>query len=251
MSDVVYLTTKSQWNEELRYSLRSFERYFADLGKVWIVGYLPAYLNPNVVRHVPEPAMMRPGVFVESAAKRIINDELNLTDEYIFAQDDNYLLKPVTIDDFGPLWLEDLDQMTTRGTGSWQLMLWRTYDLLKFLGHTAYNYESHTPIRVDRAKYREVAKLFVNTERAASHRYHGICTVSAYWNIVGLPEGQPRRWANDHRVGFTDNSRNHTPEMIRAQLQGKAFLFHNDPGLNDALKSVLQELYPDKSRFEL
>jgi hypothetical protein len=67
--DVVYLTTKSQWNEELRYSLRSFERYFADLGKVWIVGYLPAYLNPNAVRHVPEPAMMRPGVFVESAAR--------------------------------------------------------------------------------------------------------------------------------------------------------------------------------------
>jgi hypothetical protein len=101
--DVVYLTTKSQWNEELRYSLRSFERYFAELGTVWIVGYLPAYLNPNAVRHVPEPAMMRPGVFVESAAKRIINDELDLTDEYIFAQDDNYLLKPVTIDDFGPL----------------------------------------------------------------------------------------------------------------------------------------------------
>jgi hypothetical protein len=38
--------------------------------------------------------------------------------------------------------------MTTRGTAPWQLMPWRTYDLLKFLGHTAYNYESHTPIRV-------------------------------------------------------------------------------------------------------
>lgn len=137
--DVVYLLTKSPWNEEIRYSLRSFEQFLPDLGTVWIVGYLPPYLNPNALRHVPEPPMPRPGVFVESVARRIINDELDLTAEYIFAQDDNYVLKPVTIDDFGPLWIQDLDQVANRGTGPWQLMLWRTYDLLKFMGRPAHN----------------------------------------------------------------------------------------------------------------
>ena len=114
-----------------------------------------------------------------------------------------------------------------------------------------FGYESHTPIRVNRAKYREIAKLFVHTERAAAHRYHGICCVSAYWNILGLPEGQPRRWANDVRLGFSDSSRNHNPDMISAQLPGKTFLFHNDEGLNEPLKTVIQALFPDRSRFEL
>jgi hypothetical protein len=248
--DIVYLLTKSTWGEEIRYSLRSFERFFPDMGTVWIVGYLPPYLNPGAVRVVPEPKMPRPGVFVESVARRIINEELELSDEYVFAQDDNYVLKPVTIDDFGPLWVQDLDQVSNRGTGPWQLMLWRTYDLLKFMGLPAINYESHTPQRVNREKYREVAQRFIHTENAANHRYHSVCTTSAYWNIVGVAE-QERRWALDHRIGFSDGERNQTEAMIRAQIQGKTFVFHNDAGLNDPLKKVIQALYPEKSRFEL
>ncbi|HLQ43815.1 MAG TPA: hypothetical protein VK137_03725, partial [Planctomycetaceae bacterium] len=79
------------------------------------------------------------------------------------------------------------------------------------------------------------------------------------WHLHGLgllehsgrPQSQPHHWANDVRIGFTDNSRNHDPDMINAQLQGKTFLFHNDEGLNEPLKTVIRTMFPDKSRFEL
>jgi hypothetical protein len=139
--DVVYLMAKSKWDQELKYSLRSLERFFPQLGKVWIVGHLPEFIDPTTVVHLPETNFLQNGVFVESTAVRLLNEQLEgLTEDFILAQDDNYLLRPATWEDFGPLLVEDLDRVQIRGTKPWQLMLWRTYDLLKSLGRTAFNY---------------------------------------------------------------------------------------------------------------
>ena len=126
----MYLLAKSRWDQELKYSLRSLEQFFPQLGTVWIVGHLPKYIDPATVRHVPEPELFRPGVFVESAAVRLLNDQLDgLTEDYVLAQDDNYLLRPVTLEDFGPFQVEDLDTVKIRNHTPWGLMLWRTYDV--------------------------------------------------------------------------------------------------------------------------
>lgn len=248
--DVVYLLAKSKWDQELKYSLRSFERFFPQLGTVWIVGHLPEYIDPTSVRHVPEPTLFRPGVFVESAAVRVLNDQLaGLTEDYILAQDDNYLLRSVTLDEFGPFLVEDLDLVKVRSHNPWQSMLWRTYDLLKFLGFCGRNYECHAPIRLTRSKFREVAARFINTEQAAQHRYHGVCLRTAYGNILA-DASHPAGLAADHRVGFTKAADAATAEQIQARLHGRRFLFHDDQGLTEAMKSLLAELYPAKSRFE-
>jgi hypothetical protein len=248
--DVVYLLAKSKWNQELKYSLRSFERFFPQLGTVWIVGYLPEYIDPATVRHVPEPTLFRPGVFVESAAVRVLNDQLEgLTEDYILAQDDNYLLRPVTLDEFGPFAVENLDDVKVRSHNPWQSMLWRTYDLLKFQGYSGHNYECHTPIRLTRSKFREVAARFIHTEQAAQHRYHGVCLRTAYVNILA-DASRPAGLAADYRVGFTKAADAITAELIQAQLHGRRFLFHDDQGLTEAMKSVLAERYPVKSQFE-
>jgi hypothetical protein len=247
---VVYLLSGSRWNQEFKFSLRSFERFFSQLGTVWVVGYLPEYINPATVRHVPEPRMNRPGVFVESLAMRLLVDELDdLSEHFILAQDDNYLLRPVTFSDFGPLWVQDLDEVTNRANGPWHLMLWRTYDLLKFQGRTVHNFESHTPMHFHRPTYREFAKAYIPIENAARHRYHGICLRSAYWNSVPATAGSFRR-ADDYRVGFTEPQHATSEAQIREALQGKTFFFHNDKGLTEPLKRVIEELYPEKSRFE-
>ena len=128
-------------------------------------------------------------------------------------------------------------------------MLWRTYDLLKFLGYSGHNYECHSPIRLTRSKFREVAARFIKTEQAARHRYHGVCLRTAYANILA-DTSCPADLAADHRVGFTKATNAMTAEQIQAQLHGRRFLFHDDQGLTEAMKSVLAERYPVKSRFE-
>ena len=248
--DVVYLMARSKWDQELKYSLRSLERYFRQLGKVWIIGHLPEFIDPTTVVHLPQTNFLQNGIFVESAAMRLLNEQLEgLTEDFILAQDDNYLLRPATIEDFGPLLVEDLDCVQIRGTKPWQLMLWRTYDLLKFLERTAFNYEAHTPIRFNRTKLRDIARIFIGTESAAKRRYHGVCIRMAYWNILGVDSAAIRPVA-DYRVGFTQPSHAATVEQIQSRLTDRLFLFHNDDGLTDAMKAVLAATYPQKSRFE-
>ena len=251
--DVVYFLTKSNWNEEIRYSLRSFELYFNDLGKVWIIGYLPPYLNRNTVQHESNsPMMLQPGVFVQSVAMRIANKSLaGLSENYIFSADDNYIFTPVNIKDFGPLYVEDLKNLRNRGKSDWQLMLWRTYDILVHMGYSSiYNYESHTPRVVNRQKFSQVSDMFVNIGNAALNNNQSICPMTAYWNITGDAK-ENHRWANHFRVGFTDNTRNQTEEMILKQLKNITFLYHDDNGLNGHLRRVIKKLYPKKSKFEL
>ncbi len=249
--DVLYLTAKSKWGDELKYSLRSFEKFFPQLGRVWIFGHLPDNIDPAKVLHINEPEWVKPPVFVESAALQILNNKLDrLSEDFILAQDDNYLLRPVTFEDFGPLNVQNLDEVQIRGSKPWQLMLWRTFDLLKFMGHSVYNYESHTPHRFNRSKLRMVSERFTRTEMAATHRYHGLCIRMAYWNILKEADRAPLRSASEHRVGFTQPGDSETVEQISAALQDRIFMFHDDNGLSDALKSVLETRFPNKSHFE-
>lgn len=247
--DAVYLVAPSTWDQELRYSLRSLARHFPALGRVWIVGHLPDYVDPARVQHVPEPPMPRPGVFVESAAKRWLNAELDLSDDYVMVQDDNYVLRDVQPSDFGPFAMQDLDTSVQRGTNPWQNMLWRTHDLLKVLGAPVVNYEAHAPVRVNRARFAQMADRFAAIDAAAQHRYQSYCTITAYWNLCGVPDGEGFV-ADQVRTGFTHPDQARTVAQIEATLADKTFAFHNDGGLTPALMEALARRFPNPSPFE-
>jgi len=248
--NLVYFTVQSTWNQELKYSLRSFEKFFSGLGEVWIFGYLPEYLDPSKIHHIPKQPVVKSGVFTQSGIRRLVaRDHPEIGEDFIIASDDHYLLRPVSIDDFGPYLLEDLSKVKTRGQSGWQQKLWRTYDLLVHMGYSTYNYESHTPMHINRQQYAEMANLFINIEKAAHHDNQSYCPSTAYWNIEGAH--LPRRLAEAYRCGFTTGNRTNRKSKIKTALEGKTFLYHNDRGLTRALKAVIQELYPEKSRFEL
>lgn len=246
--DLVILLAQSEWGQEIRYALRSYEMYCPWIRQVWIVGYLPPYLDPDQIIHIPEEAVTPRGVFVESEVRRLVNELPGLADDYVLGSDDCYLLRPVTPVDLGPLWLQDLSSVADRGSNPWQLMLWRTHDLLVHMGYPAHNYEAHTPTTVNRALYREMARRFVNTELVAHHRYHGICSISAYWNML---ECRPsRRPADDVRVGLLTTEDAATEDLIAGKTEGMTFLYHNDAGLTPALKAFLAAWFDRPSRFE-
>lgn len=51
MFDVVYPVKQKEINENLRYSLRSLEKYAKNINKVWLIGYAPDWVtNVNVLR---------------------------------------------------------------------------------------------------------------------------------------------------------------------------------------------------------
>ncbi len=250
MYNLVYFTIQSKWDQELKFSLRSFDKYFTELGDVWVFGHLPTSIDPAKVHHVKEQPMVTPGIFTQSGVRRLaLHDHPELGEKLIIASDDHYLLKPVTYRDFGPYALQDMSKIETRGRSDWQMKIWRTYDLLVHMGYPTINYESHTPMRIEREKYLQMASLFLNIEKAARHDYESYCVTTAYWNIINDQSEQPRS-GQDHRIGFSAINRTRRKSKILQLIKDKTFLFHNDRGLTRALKSVIQDLFPKKSRFE-
>jgi hypothetical protein len=138
---------------EIRYSLRSLARHAPYIRKVWIFGDRPEFLtdDTSLVQHVPHEYYARVVSFrtpVNNLFLQIFLSSLihNLDHEYLLFCDDFFLLRPYGIDEARKVrYLQDLSQVKNRGDGLWRDSLWRTYDLLKRLKYTGYNFETHTP----------------------------------------------------------------------------------------------------------
>lgn len=88
--DVLYVigSGSTHGNEELRYSLRSLARYGKGLGRVYIAGVCPEWVNTDVVTHIPcdDP--------YDKKAKNILHkvlcaiDHSDLPNEFLMSSDD-------------------------------------------------------------------------------------------------------------------------------------------------------------------
>ena len=154
--DVVYVVQHSQHDDlELRYSLRSVAQHLPWIRKVWIFGDRPAFLSKDwsTIEHVSWEKVAWIGRFKVPVKNFLLQSFLislwpELDFEFLVFCDDYVLL-----DDVSPIvakrvrYLENLDDVTSRGTGLWKQSLWRTYDWLKQLGYPGYNFVTHSPAR--------------------------------------------------------------------------------------------------------
>lgn len=88
---VIPLRNDSNWdNNEIRYCLRSVEKYLTDIRDVYIVGHKPKFLTN--VKHIP---MRDPSPYVTVNIKNKVLrvcEEYELSDNFLFMNDDHYLM---------------------------------------------------------------------------------------------------------------------------------------------------------------
>ena len=137
-----------------------------------------------------------------------------------------------------PVHLGDLTTKPERFFGGkWKKRLRDTRDYLVEKGFGAVHFDSHCPAPYDRESF-----LRVMTEHDWRTRKMTINTL--YFNAAVIP-GQ-----RNASLKTTLESPIHDAAAIRQRLAGATFLGYNDAGLTDALKSVLAEMFPEKSPFE-
>lgn len=269
-------------DEELRYVLRSIERYFAEAGKAWILGDRPVWLTTDrrVAEHVPHEAVSKPFRFRTPVRSYFLLTFLGsvvpeLPSEYVQAMDDSVLLAPVDAEFLRkPRALEDLSKLPDRGEGLWRESLWRTYDMLQRLGYPAINYESHILHLMHRKwvwnAYREFADF------ASEDPHFGFVGPTAIFNYRMKHEPFEPTWLLDEGkfIGFyahgisgaSPDQRDMLPglaadiplppgpqlltEQIRALCEGKTFLNFDDASFTIAMHQFLDEKFPEPSRFE-
>ena len=176
MRDIVYILKDDIATEELRYSLRSFEKNCPHRF-VWFVGGQPEGLKPDrLVRHTQfgENKWLK----IKSSMLEVIKQE-ELSDEFYLFNDDFFVMKPFNGDfiNYTDRTLSDRIEDFRKENphlNRYAMSLVQTEEELKAHGYETLNFEVHIPMLFEK-----------NKVEAALCRCFSPQMRSSYGNIVG------------------------------------------------------------------
>jgi len=227
-------------NDELRYALRSAEKHLENLGRVWIVGERPDWLvvDGEKLIHlaVPDICPIADVSMLNKIGAAASHGQPRLSDKFVHFADDLLLLRPVGWDQCGPYHFGDLAAITNWEGGWWQRML-HTRDYLAAHGKTTLNGDGHPPMPFEREKFLRVLN---ETEW---RKPPGLCVGPLVLNWTGTAM---RPILNRHATIPPGLS----AAEIRRRSAGRWFLNHQNEAFTPELRALLDELFPEPSRFE-
>jgi hypothetical protein len=242
-TDVVYvLGSGSRWkNNEIRFSLRSIEKYGLNVGKIFIVGECPDFLTDII--HIPANDIFNPN---ENADGNIANKVLmacadqRLSDNFLFINDDHILLKQISLQEIPAFHKGD---MKTFPKEYWELNYWRkrlqrTMHVLRGKGLTTYHFDCHTPIVFNKNLFPEIFSQFDYSEGI------GLTMKSIYGNSVSNCPG--KLLGDEKKTVF----KFYSYQQLDHHLSVCGFMSFNDQGLNNPLKTWLYNKFPFRSKWE-
>lgn len=159
--DLVYIVKEGERNDDLKYSLRSVAK-FVKCDNVWIVGYKPSWVTN--VRYIPvKQTENKWKNSVKNIKAACENSEIS--SDFILMNDDFFAIEPINdLRAATNLSLGLLDKQIATSKDritSWAKAFQQVSELLEEL-HVEkpyYNYESHTPLLINKQKYLEVMNL--------------------------------------------------------------------------------------------
>lgn len=246
--DLVYILKPSEFNLDLRMSLRSVEK-FCTFRNIWIIGYKPQWLkNVNFIPTIQTGTKWQ-------------NSNLNwktacecpdISNDFILMNDDFIALRPIrnweeelnvhigSINEEADIWSKK------KKPSRWQWGFVYAKDLLnKCHAKTDYNYEAHTPISINKEQYLKFLQLkpireILQTNKVLHKR-------SLYKNLYPNKDlGQPHKIRDVKILLGYDLSDIYLKEKwlsVFDDVIGSGIKF---PKVN----KFLDEMFPSKSRFE-
>jgi hypothetical protein len=213
-------------NFEIRMSLRSVEKYLTGVKDVWIVGKLPDFLTN--VNHIPlEDTHLVPDWNIMEKIKKAC-EHPDITEEFLFMNDDHFLLKPFEAATFPFYHRNGLDEyVKRRGLDSYGRRSNNTLQRLKALGLPIKHFDVHTPILYKK-------ELFLEHVANADwkDKKDGFIIKSLYANSLNI-EG----------VDYKDNKINRPPTVGDS-------IFSTMPHMRANVTRFLQEHFPEMSKYE-
>lgn len=255
--DALFVFQHSQADDlEIRYALRGIAKYLPFIRKVWIFGDRPEFLSDDTTRieHVPHADVARldgSPVPIRNFFKMIFLSSLigDLDAEYLWFCDDFIVIDHVAEPEMRKTrYIEDLGECKSRGKGLWMGSLWRTYDLLKRLGYTGYNFEIHAPTYF---RKRWVFDAYCDfKDFITNDRWQGMLGPTAILNHAYKQHQMPLTRLSDEgwKVGWHGQQPSHA-EVVE-KTRGKRFLNFDDEAFGDGLRQFLTEHFPAPCVFE-
>lgn len=216
---------------ELRFALRSFEKYMPELGNVFVIGHCPTWLT-NVI-HIPATDHQDLQYLSKNIFKKIMIacEDKRVSDSFCVTADDHFLL-----DTYAPLYhysdtlIHSVN--TYRNTSIYRNTLLNT---VRVLPVESKNFNLHYPIVYNK-------ELFERSVGTLNWKVgHGYAINSVYCNMNNVQ-------------GFAYSDLKIKKQMesvhILRLINNRLFFSIDERAINKAMISVLQQLYPVKSSYE-
>lgn len=238
MIDLVYLYSAGSDTNEIRYSLRSFQKHISGLGKVFIVGD-----DPGIFKDVT--IIPRGNIHGVNLARNIYEKILaacrhpEVSNPFICASDDYILLHDFEAETLPYYYYGDFKQSLSilQDSNWYKRYVISTYEALAERNLPTKFFNVHFPILYDKEKYIEVMGSF-DWERPKS-----FISKSLYANALGI-EGEP---TEKEKKFFHPK----TKTAIIRQLGNLKYFSTGEGVMNEPMIEFLEERFPVKNRIEL
>ena len=223
-------------NLELRYALRSIEKYAHGIRDVIVVGRnVPDWVrNVKIIDSVADSNRKNITLF----RKRLAAATKSNADYNLYWCDDYVLLKAMNMMNI-PVLRNSKNLLDYSGTRVWHQCLKATGEALRKHSKTTMNCESHTPSLNDRGKFIQLAEIFKDERETEP----GLTVCGLYHNYFGSRMLE----MNKFKATFEK-----TVELseVKEKTKGRIFLGYNDKGFESGVKDFLAEKFPNKSKYE-
>lgn len=236
--DLVYvLGFGSPWkNNEIRYSLRSVEKYVKDYGNVYIVGECPKWLRGPGLIHIQHPDETN-FVSINTCRKFLRACSVgDLTEYFATMNDDFFFVKPSTLKEYPNYFRGDIAvDMDRIKKGPYFQSMHNTRLQLKKHGFGTKHFGVHRPGIMNKRMLPDVVKWFNWNVQ------YGLLTRSLYGNVLHL---KADRTKDLKMKTITDR------ENFNTQVGNRDVFSIGDGIITPYFCELMNELYPDKSRWE-
>lgn len=170
--DIVYVVRPGEYNEALRYSLRSLAH--VPHGRVWIAGYRPSWVRG--VEHIP----------VQQVGSKYQNSTANLraaverpdvSERFVFMHDDLFVMEPIpAVPILHRGTIREVERRhAARASGAYMRGMRETRELLERLGHDdPLCYELHVPMPMDKTGVRRALDLGAHLDVLHKRSMYGV-----------------------------------------------------------------------------
>lgn len=240
--DIVYVLGRgSKWaNNELRYSLRSVLKHGKNIRKIWIIGEKPDFIKfDDTIKHIS---------FADSFCKtrniweklRYAAEHYAISENFLFFNDDHFMLSIFDAKKF-KYYVDGRLYTCTSGNQLYQNLVKTTIKALLNKELHTFNYDIHSPMMIHSESFRLVYKAFFEEITSGA----SILVKSVYANAFHHPSFSPTL---EYDLKINEPL---SLEEISEAITYRKFFSIGDQGINDAMKSMLDRLFPQPSYFEI
>ena len=219
------------YNEELRFSLRTVQKFCPEITRLIVAGEQPHFLSDKV-EYIPiKEAQGNKEYRIAIKVFEVCN---HIKGDFVFMNDDFFFLRPTSFKNYPNYIVGNLERVAN--PQHYQKALQDTHDYLKVLGHSTNHFDIHTPIIYNSEKFQSLLPHFEKSRLSTN----GLVVKSLYGNIFGL---EPTL-INDCKLTTLQTQSDYR------KIEDAVVMSCSDGSWHNGVRSYLRNLYPNKSKYE-